>query len=106
MGAIVAGAGALFSSLSAGEVAAGAGLLSAGVGAAGALAGRRGVTMPPSPVIPQAAVNQGAQAADENSQQRASIAGGLQSTVGGPGATQAGFVMDPGNMQRNTLLGQ
>jgi hypothetical protein len=94
-----------FAGLSATELTAGAAVASTAIAAGTALAGRRGVTLPPSPVIPQAAVNTQAEAADQSSQRRQSIAGGMQSTVGGAGASQAGYMLSPGNSESHTLLG-
>jgi hypothetical protein len=79
---------------------AGAGV-SAGLGAALA----RKPTLPPSPVIPQAQQNEQIQNQALEAQKRASIAGGIESTVGTPGG-QAGQMLDPANLGQRTLLGQ
>lgn len=62
-------------------------------------------TIPPSPVIPQAQVDQQAELASQQARQRQSIAGGISSTVGTPGG-QAGEALNPANLGGKTLLGQ
>jgi hypothetical protein len=74
--------------------------VSAGLGAA--LSKRP--SLPPSPVIPAEQQNVQVQQTALEAQQRASIAGGMQSTVGTPGG-QTGQMLDPSNLGQHTLLG-
>lgn len=67
--------------------------------------GARRPGMPPSPVIPQAQVDQSAQEAENTSRRRQQLAGGLLSTVGTSGG-EAGAILNPSTVSGAALLGR
>jgi hypothetical protein len=83
----------------------GATAVEAGAVYAGASSLSKKPNMPPSPVIPQAQVDQQTQQAENMARQRQSVAGGINSTVGTSGG-QSGQILNPQNMQGKSLLGQ
>ncbi len=87
-------------------VGAAAGAASTGLAIASAVSGPKRQALPPSPLIPQAQVNEQSAQAGQDAQRRAAAAGGLQSTVGGEGASQSGYMLSPSGMESKSLLGQ
>lgn len=103
--AAAATTGILGTGITAGQLAAGASVVGAAGSLASTLGGRRPV-MPPSPTMAQQTIDEGAQQAQEMANQRQSIAGGINSTVGTGNGGQGGSMLNPGNMGGKTLLGE
>lgn len=69
---------------------------------ANALLNKPKFNMPPNPLLGQSKIDQAQQDAEAQARKRASIAGGLQSTVG---TSEAGSALNPTTLQNKTLLG-
>jgi hypothetical protein len=67
-------------------------------------AGPGRINIPPSPLTPQANIDQSAANAEQQQLQREEAAAGLQSTVGTAGG-QAGAILNPSTLSSHSLLG-